>query len=126
LSLILATGLPELLEKSKWLGTSLSGGTGVLSETTKEVLRFMAPGPWVTRDLKECVLAKDYDQQVDRAEQLAQLLARAYEQIASLRQQHQRGHLIYHCSCEDCRKLIKGDTPKDTLSIRTEDPPPPF
>ncbi len=26
-----------------------------------EVLRFHAPGPWITRDLKECVLASDYD-----------------------------------------------------------------
>lgn len=26
-----------------------------------EVKRFMAPGPWVTRDLKECVRASDYD-----------------------------------------------------------------
>jgi hypothetical protein len=26
-----------------------------------EVLRFRAPGPWITRDLKECVLASDYD-----------------------------------------------------------------
>ncbi len=25
------------------------------------VKRFMAPGPWITRDLKECVLASDYD-----------------------------------------------------------------
>jgi hypothetical protein len=25
------------------------------------VLRFHAPGPWITRDLKECVLASDYD-----------------------------------------------------------------
>lgn len=23
--------------------------------------RFMAPGPWATRDLKECVLASAYD-----------------------------------------------------------------
>ena len=26
-----------------------------------DVLRFHAPGPWLTRDLKECVLARDYD-----------------------------------------------------------------
>lgn len=26
-----------------------------------EVNRFMAPGPWITRDLKECVLASDFD-----------------------------------------------------------------
>jgi hypothetical protein len=26
-----------------------------------DVLRFHAPGPWITRDLKECVLASDYD-----------------------------------------------------------------
>lgn len=26
-----------------------------------DVRRFMAPGPWITRDLKECVLASDYD-----------------------------------------------------------------
>jgi hypothetical protein len=26
-----------------------------------EVERFMAPGPWITRDLKLCVLASDYD-----------------------------------------------------------------
>ena len=25
------------------------------------VFRFKAPGPWVTRDLKDCVLASDYD-----------------------------------------------------------------
>lgn len=25
------------------------------------VRRFMAPGPWITRDLKECVRASDYD-----------------------------------------------------------------
>jgi hypothetical protein len=25
------------------------------------VKRFMAPGPWITRDLKECVRASDYD-----------------------------------------------------------------
>lgn len=25
------------------------------------VKRFMAPGPWITRDLKPCVLASDYD-----------------------------------------------------------------
>ncbi len=25
------------------------------------VERFMAPGPWITRDLKPCVLASDYD-----------------------------------------------------------------
>jgi hypothetical protein len=23
--------------------------------------RFMTPGPWITRDLKSCVLASDYD-----------------------------------------------------------------
>lgn len=27
-----------------------------------DIKRFMAPGPWVTRDLKLCVLASDYDQ----------------------------------------------------------------
>ena len=26
-----------------------------------DIQRFFAPGPWVTRDLKECVLASDYD-----------------------------------------------------------------
>lgn len=26
-----------------------------------EVKRFMAPGPWVTRELRECVQASDYD-----------------------------------------------------------------
>jgi hypothetical protein len=26
-----------------------------------DVLRFPAPGPWITRDLKLCVLASDYD-----------------------------------------------------------------
>lgn len=25
-----------------------------------DIQRFFAPGPWVTRDLKECVLASDY------------------------------------------------------------------
>jgi hypothetical protein len=25
------------------------------------VERFPAPGPWITRDLKPCVLASDYD-----------------------------------------------------------------
>ena len=28
---------------------------------SSEVKRFMAPGPWITRDLKECVLASDFD-----------------------------------------------------------------
>ena len=26
-----------------------------------DIKRFFAPGPWVTRDLKECVRASDYD-----------------------------------------------------------------
>ena len=30
-----------------------------------EVKRFMAPGPWITRDLKPCVLAEDYDRLLD-------------------------------------------------------------
>jgi hypothetical protein len=28
---------------------------------SSDVLRFLAPGPWITRDLKPCVLAEDYD-----------------------------------------------------------------
>ena len=30
----------------------------------EEVLRFRAPGPWITRDLKYCVLASDFDRVV--------------------------------------------------------------
>lgn len=26
-----------------------------------DVLRFNAPGPWITRELRQCVLATDYD-----------------------------------------------------------------
>ena len=32
------------------------------------VKRFMAPGPWITRDLKECVRASDYDALLARCE----------------------------------------------------------
>lgn len=35
--------------------------TRELIEAVKEPRRFMAPGPWITRDLKECVLASDDD-----------------------------------------------------------------
>ena len=31
-----------------------------------EIQRFMAAGPWITRDLKEAVLASDHDAVVDR------------------------------------------------------------
>lgn len=34
-----------------------------------QILRFHAPGPWLTRNLKECVLASDYD---DLAARLAE------------------------------------------------------
>lgn len=52
------------------------------------VLRFHAPGPWLTRDLKECVLASDYDAlaarlaEADKANQLlrAELAAAAREE----------------------------------------------
>jgi hypothetical protein len=39
-----------------------------------EVLRFPAPGPWITRDLKLCVLASDYDALADRLDKAEQLL----------------------------------------------------
>jgi hypothetical protein len=38
------------------------GGMGKMDSIMSEIKRFMAPGPWITRDLKLCVLASDYDQ----------------------------------------------------------------
>lgn len=39
-----------------------------------DVLRFHAPGPWLTRDLKECVLASDYDALAERLAEAERLL----------------------------------------------------
>ncbi len=44
------------------------------------VKRFHAPGPWITRDLKECVLASDYDAlEVNALREMALLQARLAE-----------------------------------------------
>jgi len=36
-----------------------------------EVKRFKAAGPWITRELRDCVLASDYDALKERADRLA-------------------------------------------------------
>ena len=38
------------------------------------IKRFNAPGPWITRDLKPCVLASDYDALADAAQELVRVL----------------------------------------------------
>ena len=40
-----------------------------------DIQRFFAPGPWVTRDLKECVLASDYDALAAERDALLRMLA---------------------------------------------------
>ena len=35
-----------------------------------DVLRFNAPGPWITRELRQCVLASDYDALAARVAEL--------------------------------------------------------
>ena len=46
--------------------------------TPTPIKRFMAPGPWITRELRECVQAKDYDA-------LASDLAAALSELASVK-----------------------------------------
>ena len=38
-----------------------------------KVLRFRAPGPWITRDLKPCILASDYDNAIEALRQMIDL-----------------------------------------------------
>jgi hypothetical protein len=38
------------------------------------IKRFNAPGPWITRDLRPCVLASDYDALADAAQELVRVL----------------------------------------------------
>ena len=47
------------------------------------VQRFMAPGPWITRDLKECVRASDYDALAARLA-AAELLSDARKAAATM------------------------------------------
>lgn len=67
----------------------------------------MAPGPWVTRDLKEAVLARDYDVAISHAKALQAALTGALGRIDQLELQHRRGHLIYNCTCDDCQALVQ-------------------
>lgn len=47
------------------------------------VKRFMAPGPWITRDLKEAVLASDYDALQARLDDKEAMLATAQDIITA-------------------------------------------
>ena len=47
------------------------------------VKRFMAPGPWITRDLKECVRASDYDALAAERDALAQLVCDLWHSSAA-------------------------------------------
>jgi hypothetical protein len=49
-----------------------------------EVLRFRAPGPWITRDLKECVLASDYDAEIRRLEAEVQMLRETIDAMETM------------------------------------------
>src|SRR6202161_3979777 len=44
------------------------------AERRSMIKRFNAPGPWITRDLKPCVLASDYDALADAAQELVRAL----------------------------------------------------
>lgn len=53
-------------------------------EARTGVMRFRAPGPWVTRELRECVLASDYDAAIAQVKRLEQErdLAKAFHDLA--------------------------------------------
>lgn len=54
-----------------------------MSDTPKKVRRFKAAGPWITRDLRDCVLASDYDE-------LERELAAAKDECERLREDAER------------------------------------
>jgi hypothetical protein len=67
----------------------------------------MAPGPWITRDLKECVLASDYDA----------LAARLAEADALLREARQRTQNLLHRQHGDQIIMNPDDYLRATLSL---------
>jgi len=56
------------------------------------VKRFMAPGPWITRDLKECVRASDYDALAAERDALRELLQEALPCVESWQRKHERAY----------------------------------
>ncbi len=64
-----------------------------------EVLRFKAPGPWVTRELRECVQASDYDALAAQLETMRASCAQAARDAVQF--QDERNALS--AQCQDVR-----------------------
>jgi hypothetical protein len=73
--------LLHLTRPSTWPQGDRKVKSAAKKTAVPQVLRFNAPGPWLTRELRQCVQASDYDE-------MAKMLRLARDCIAWCRKHH--------------------------------------